>query len=261
MKSFSALALAAALALSFSVHALDTGVAPKVTSLKNPAPESTLFVGNSFTYYNCGLNNYMRGFTKEENRKWAVRMVTIGGGRLSYHPMAEYLAPHPMDNFDKRTPKFDTVTLQGQSSESIDEKGAANYREYFSKHVKTIREAGAEPIAIITWARQNKPEQTRPLAEAITKAANEENVLAVPVGLAFAESLKVRPDLIMHANDKLHPSAAGSYLYASVLYAALFHKSPEGFKFRGECEKPLKEEDARFLQGLAWKVVKEFYGW
>ena len=81
------------------------------------------------------------------------------------------------------------------------------------------------------------------------------------MGLAFAESLKARPDLILHQADKSHPTAAGSYLYGAMIYSLLYKKSPEGLKYLGECEKPLKPEDATFLQKTAWKVMTDFYGW
>lgn len=46
-----------------------------------------------------------------------------------------------------------------------------------------------------------------------------------------------------------------------MIYSLLFKQSPEGLDFLGECEKPLKAEDALYLQKLAWKVTSEFYGW
>jgi hypothetical protein len=254
------LALCAVLGMSTAAAALETSVAPAVTSLK-AQPKTGLFVGNSFTYYNCGVNGYVRGLTKEAGDKWLARMITISSGRLSYHPVAEYLAPHAMDNYDKNTPKFDVVILQAQSAEPFDPKGQKNFQEYFEKHVKTVRAAGAEPAVVITWALKDKPEQTKLLADATITEANKHGVLAIPAGLAFAESLKGRPDLILHVEDKRHPTAAGSYLYGAVLYAALFKKSPEGMKFTGGCEKPLKAEDAAYLQKVAWNTVKEFYGW
>ena len=129
------------------------------------------------------------------------------------------------------------------------------------EHVATIKAKGAEPIVVDTWARQNKPEDTKKLADAIITAANENDAIVLPVGLAFAESLKQRPDLLMHQKDKSHPTAAGSYLYGAMLYGLLFKKSPEGMTYLGECEKPLKPEDAKFLQKLAWDVLTDFYGW
>lgn len=53
-----------------------------------------------------------------------------------------------------------------------------------------------------TWARQNKPEDTKKLADSIISAANESDAIVLPVGLAFAESLKQRPDLVMHQKIK-----------------------------------------------------------
>ncbi len=255
------IATIAALAMSAQAMALETSVAPKVTSLNNPSPKTGLYVGNSYSFYNCGVHGYVRGFTAEEKREWLARMITISSGRLIWHPVKEYFAKYPQDNYDKNTPKFDVTFLQGQSSEPFAEKGKENYQKAFEEDVKIIRENGSEPIAIVTWARQDKPEQTQLLADAIITEANKYDVLAIPVGLAFAESIKERPDLILHAPDKSHPSAAGSYLYGAMIYAAIFKKSPEGFSFLGGCEKPLKEEDAKYLQSLAWKVTKEFYGW
>ena len=248
------------LMLVSNAAAMENTVSPKVTQLKQ-VPKTGLYVGNSFTYYNCGVNGYVRGFTKEEKRDWNARMITISAGRLSYHPVADYLKQYPMDNYDKNFPKFDVVILQGQSTEPISQKAKNNFQEAFAKHVTTIRSNGSEPIAVVTWALQDKPEQARMLADEIIKAANKYDVFVLPVGLAFAESLKQRPDLILHAPDKRHPSAAGSYLYGAVIYSALFRKSPEGFSFMGGCEKPLNEKDSKYLQSLAWKVVCDFYGW
>lgn len=170
-----------------------------------------------------------------------ARIITISSGRLSYHDVEQYMGPHEMDPYAKKdekgnliNPMFDVVILQGMST---------------------------EPIVVDTWARQNKPEDTKKLADAIITAANENDAIVLPVGLAFAESLKQRPDLLMHQKDKSHPTAAGSYLYGAMLYGLLFKKSPEGMTYLGECEKPLKPEDAKFLQKLAWDVLTDFYGW
>lgn len=253
------------LSLATSANALETSVTPKVTQLQNPNPTTGLYVGNSFTYYNCGVNGYVRGFTKEEKRDWTARMITISAGRLSFHEVDAYLRPHEMDNYAKDGSKklFDVVFLQGQSTEPFSKKNGAdaNFRKYLKQHIDSIRQVGSEPVVVVTWANSDKPENYRKLADAIITEANKHNVIALPVGLAFAESLKVRPDLILHAPDKRHPSAAGSYLYGAMIYSLLYKRSPEGFKFLGGCEKPIAQADAKHLQSIAWKVSKEFYGW
>ena len=79
--------------------------------------------------------------------------------------------------------------------------------------------------------------------------------------MAFANALKERSDLKLTVADNRHPTAAGSYLEGAVIFAALTHTSPEGANYLGGCEKPLSQKDAQFLQGIAWKTVKDFYDW
>lgn len=258
-----AAALAATLFLASEAGALETSVTPEVTSLSNPEPKTGLFVGNSFSYYNCGVNGYVRGLAKAGKQKWTARMITISAGMLAFHPVEFYVSPHEMDPYFKNgnTKPFDVVFLQGQSAEPIDAKRLPVYRKYLKAHIEAVRKAGGEPVVVDTWALQDKPEQTRLLADSIIAEANKNHALVLPVGLAFAESLKERPDLILHHTDKRHPSAAGSYLYGAMAYSLLFRESPEGLDFLGDCAKPLPEADARFLQRLAWRVTKEFYGW
>ena len=234
MKKILIPALTAALLCS-SAFALETSVAPKVTDIKNHSPKTGLIVGNSYSFYNCGVHSYLRGLTRENKQDWKK-------GNLI-------------------NPMFDVVILQGMSTEPIAEKSIPTFKKFLKQHVATIKAKGAEPIVVDTWARQNKPEDTKKLADAIITAANENDAIVLPVGLAFAESLKQRPDLLMHQKDKSHPTAAGSYLYGAMLYGLLFKKSPEGMTYLGECEKPLKPEDAKFLQKLAWDVLTDFYGW
>ena len=243
--------------------ALDTTVTSAVTDLGITNPATGLFVGNSYSFYNCGIHGYVRGFAREAGRKWKARLQTISSGMLSFHDVENYLSPHEMDPYAKNGEKkmFDVVFLQGMSSEPIDAKRVDTFRKYLAQHVKTVRDHGSVPVVVVTWAKQNKPEETRLLADSIIAEANKNNAIALPVGLAFAESLKARPDLVLHQKDKSHPTAAGSYLYGAMVYSLLFHASPEGLKFPGECEKPLKSEDAAFLQKTAWKVMQDFYGW
>lgn len=252
----------------FSVQALEHTVAPKVTDISNHTPKTGLIVGNSYSFYNCGVHSYLRGLTRESKLDWKARIITISSGRLSYHDVKQYMGPHEMDpyvkkdeNGEMKEPMFDVVILQGMSTEPIAAKSIPTFRKYLKEHISTIKSKGAIPIVVDTWARKDRPGDTQKLADSIISAANESDAIVLPVGLAFAESLKARPDLLMHQADKSHPTAAGSYLYGAMLYGLLFKKSPEGLEYLGECEKPLKPEDARFLQKTAWKVLKEFYGW
>ena len=108
----------------------------------------------------------------------------------------------------------------------------------------------------MTWAYADKPEMTQQLAEQYVKAGNDNGMLVIPAGLAFAKALQKRPDLVLYAADKRHPSPAGTYLGAATIYASLFRKSPEG---AAVTMAGVDGETAKLLQSVAWETVQEFH--
>jgi hypothetical protein len=128
--------------------------------------------------------------------------------------------------------------------------------EYSKKHSATVRKHGAVPVYFMSWAYADKPTMTAELAEAYTKAGNDDGVFVVPVGLAFAKSIERRPELNLYAADKRHPSMAGTYLAAATLYAALFKKSPVGLKYGAGLDDPT----TKHLQTVAWDTVQDYFG-
>ena len=97
---------------------------------------------------------------------------------------------------------------------------------------------------------------TAQLADAYTLAGNQNQVLVIPAGLAFARAVQQRPELNLYIADKRHPSLAGTYLAACTVYAALFHKSPVGLAYRAT----LDADTARFLQSIAWDTAQDYFG-
>lgn len=267
--AFSVLALLCA----GSVQALDTSVKPVVTEL-GVTPQSYMLVGNSFTFYSCGMHNMINRLAKEGGFKIRRnRMVTIGGADLGWFNVWDLLRPTGMvstyvDHSDGNKIKtydftkekiFDVVVLQDNSKGPIDPQRKDIFQKYLKVHSTDMSVLGIKPMVMMTWAWEGKPEMTKQLADATTKAANESGVMVIPAGLAFAEALKERPDLKLYRADHFHPSAAGTYLAGCVTYATMFKTSPEGYKFTGV--DPVDAETAKFLQGVAWRTTKEFFGW
>lgn len=273
-KLASTMFVAALSLISFSCEASDFTVKPVVTSLPT-VPERVLLVGNSFMYYNCGVNGYLNGLTKSLATKQRYTMATIGGAGLDWHDVKSYLRPNALSSYStlndgsnrlifNKFPGgkiFDVVVLQDNSQGPVHPELKKFFKKYAKIHSDDIRATGAEPVFMMTWAYKGRPEMTQQLADATTTVANENKALVIPVGLAFARSLAKRPDLSMTVADNRHPTAAGSYLEAAVIYATLNKKTPEGSDFLGGCEKPLKPADAKHLQIVAWETVKEFFGW
>lgn len=276
MRKFTVLT-SALLALGFAsatYAAENYSIEPLVKGLESK-PDRVLLVGNSFMYYNCGVGGYISGIAKDKKTKLTTAMATIGGAGLDWHDVKSYLRPNGLLSYSTLNDGsnklifnnypggkvFDAVVLQDNSQGPIHPELKKFFEKYAAIHSKDIRATGAEPVFLMTWAYADRPEMTKQLADATIKVANDNKAMVIPVGLAFANALKDRPDLKMTVADNRHPTAAGSYLEGAVIYAALTHSSPEGANFLGGCEKPLAQKDAQFLQSIAWKTVKDFYGW
>lgn len=259
-------ALCAALLSAGPAAALENTVAPEVRSLERD-PQTVMIFGNSYTYYNCGLFDYIWGFSGASGRsKLLAEISTAAGAGLDVHDVCRFLKPAPGGSIDLLFKPvdgrvFDAVILQANSLEPIDPKRSAGFREHAAKQIAAVRGFGAEPLLMITWARKGRPEMTRLLADATIAEANANHAMAVPVGLAFAESQRLNPEIELIMPDKSHPTAAGSYLASAVIWSTLKHESLEGNAFPGGCEKPLSPETAAKLQKTAWEVVRTFFGW
>lgn len=232
---FIAAGLAAGLLTSSSAAALENTVKPEVTAPLASSPKVALLVGNSYSFYNCGVHTYLRGFMKagtpKENMK--TRLLTISSGSLSFHDMAFYLSPHEQDPYAKvkdgrlEHPMFDVVLLQENSAGATSAKRAPYFEKYVKLDAEIIRKAGSIPMVVMTWPRKDKPQDIKKLADTTIRIANEAKTQVIPVGLAFMEAIREKPELELYMPDKSHPSAAGSYLYGAVLYSTLFIGLPK----------------------------------
>ncbi|MDR1777045.1 MAG: hypothetical protein LBR31_04360 [Desulfovibrio sp.] len=243
---------------------------PVKTGTDAGPPSSVLFIGNSFFYYNGSMHNCFNNIVKaaDKSRKIRSTSATISGSGLSWHNVEAYFDPRGVGSYsfvgdnevvfnDPGRKPFDLALMLDCSQCPVHPTLRPVFFEYAKKHCDAIRKNGAEPVLYMTWAYADKPEMTDGLAEAYTKAGNDNGMLVIPAGLAFAASVKERPDINLYVPDKRHPSKAGTYLGACAAYAALFKKSPEGISYTFG----LDGETAAFLQKTAWDTVKNYYGW
>ena len=262
-----------AMTAAFSANALETSVKPLVTDL-GVVPQSYMLVGNSFTFYSCGMHNMINRLAKADGRKIRRnRMVTIGAADLGWFNVWELVRPTgigatyvdhkdggKIKRFDFTKEKvFDVVVLQDNSKGPIDPMRKDTFRQALERHTIDLTAIGIKPMVMMTWAWEGKPEMTRQLADATTTAANDNNIMVIPAGLAFAEALRLKPEVKLYRPDHFHPSAAGTYLAGCVMYATMFRRSPVGLDFYGV--DPVEPETAKFLQQVAWDTTAEFFGW
>ena len=81
--------------------------------------------------------------------------------------------------------------------------------------------------------------------------ADELDALLAPAGIGFMRCAQEYPDIELWDTDKQHPSLAGSYLAACILYSVIYQESPENCPYISE----LDQDVASKLQSIAADLV------
>jgi hypothetical protein len=241
---------------------------PKLTDVGSP--KTAIYIGNSFFYYNNSLHAHvlsMRRAADPQNRAaYRNTSVTISGSGFDWHDVDHYFRPNAIGRysfddqnnivFNKFGKLFDVAIMMDCSQCPVHPQLGAIFTEFAKKSSDAARKNGAKPVFFMSWAYADKPEMTAQLAEAYTKAGNENDAFVVPVGLAFARSVAQRPNLNLYAPDKRHPSMLGTYLSAATVYASLYGETPVGNTYLAGID----AETARFLQTIAWETAQDYFG-
>ncbi len=243
---------------------------PAVTRLASGEPKTAIYIGNSFFYFNNGIQSHVIALAKSANpaeqKAYRSTMVTISGSGADWHDVASYFRPNAIGKysfddannvvFNKLDKLFDVAIMMDCSQCPIHPQLKDVFVEYMKKGSDAARANRAEPVLFMSWAYKDKPGMTTQLAEQYTLAGNANNALVIPAGLAFARSIARKPELELYQPDKRHPSLAGTYLAASTVFAALARKSPVGNAYTAG----LDAATAAHLQDAAWETVKSYYG-
>lgn len=209
------------------------------TTIGNPSLPSKkiLFIGNSYTDFNKGLDYQLLKFASNS----AAERISPGGYSLQDH----WEDTNTREAI--RIGDWDVVVLQEQSQTPV-----TNYKafaEYTQKLNAAIQAAGAETILLMTWERPDSIQYdvtTQALSNNYTYLSQQLGIKVAPAGLAFANALRERPNLVLYSADG-HPTLAGTYLATAIVYGVIYDQSPVGLKYNAG----LNGEDVLFLQSIA----------
>lgn len=196
--------------------------------------KKVLFIGNSFTDYNGGLDAMLKTLAP---RTEASR-IAPGGSTLQQHAANK-------DDAEALKSSWDFVVIQDQSQYPIVEPAA--FRAGATAMVAKVRAAKATPMFLATWGRPDSPGVTSVAIHEAYRALGERlGVTLIPAGKAFDESLRVRPGFPLTEHDG-HPTKAGTYLAACTAMATIYHTTPVG----NSAHAGFTDEIARHLQRSA----------
>ena len=140
-----------------------------------------LFIGDSLTYYNGGLDEYLRSLAGIVSH----RVVAPGA------PLSQLWRSGPASSTIARE-KWDVVVIQ----EDLPETRRKDFRRFGEEFVRAARGARAKPLLLMTWAYERLPSCTQQdIASAHAQLGHDLNVPVVPAGLAFERAARCAPQI------------------------------------------------------------------
>ena len=230
--------------------------------------QNILYIGNSYTYYNDSPAIFDT-LAQSQGRTPKISKFTRGGYSMSRH-LGEQECRKLICKGD-----YDIVILQDQSVNPalIGTKDATFVIDGMREMIEFVRKHNpqARIILEITWGRRDGDNTLsgyriyadkypkiffdyRTMQAALTRGVKAEATMFgteyADVGTAWAAVREQKPELGLYVKDGSHPSYAGSYLAAAVIYTTVYDKPLKGKSFDGQ----LDSRTARFLRRTAWKT-------
>lgn len=218
-------------------------------------PSRLLFVGNSLTYWNDGVDHHVTELAASATPPMNIVADCYcepGASLANLWETSRIVDGELNSAADMITSgDYDVVVLQGDVA--LRNNTVDSFHRYARIFDAEITAAGAETIIFM-------PQQTAdPVSFDEVAAANEEiaaelGVDLAPVGIAWRRAGEERTELDLYEPDGTHGSIHGTYLAANVVYATVYGETasltyvPAG----------ITEEEASFLRRIAWETVEEY---
>ena len=177
-----------------------------------------LFVGNSLTYVN-DLPEMVRALALAAGDTLRVETVANPDWSLEDH----WNGGAARSAIGRG---WEVVVLQ-QGPSALPESRALLI-DYARRFAGEIRAAGARPALYAVWPAYSRAGDFDHAGESYRLAAEAVDGMLFPAGEAWRAAWRADPDLHLYAADGLHPSLAGTYAAALVVYARLLDRSPVG---------------------------------
>ena len=204
---------------------------------------SVLFIGNSFTFTHdipAQVANLASG-DAHAPVQLEISASTIPGGTLK----------QACDKGDAlkllQSRRFDVVVLQDWSIWPFRDEIKADTYDAVGRWANAARQAGARPVLYETWADKADSESYQPdwpyagmspasaqaaMTDAVQTLAATYQLPIVDVGGPFIRLANEPGAPELYGSDSHHPSVAGAFLSAAVLYHGLTGREPSGSTYQ-----------------------------
>ena len=192
------------------------------------APPATgfnvLFIGNSLTYWNTlpAIVSALADSAKVEKLNWG--MVAYPDYNLEDH-WARGDAKKAID-----LGLWDYVVLQQGPSAVLENRQQliTSTRQFDAE----VRRHNARTALYSVWPQLRYQSDFPAAIRSYQLAADSVNGLFLPVASAWLAAARLDPAIPLYSSDGLHPTVAGSYLAALVMFQQLYNRTPVGLPAR-----------------------------
>ena len=179
---------------------------------------SVLFVGNSLTYTE-NLPTLVEGLGRAAGLD-RVRVASVA--KPDYSLEDHWTDGEALDSIDQGG--WDAVVLQqGPSSLPASQ---AHLLEWTGRFAERIRGAGAKPAVYMVWPPADG--DWNGVVTSYTAAAEGNDAALLPAGRAWQAVLAAHSEIALYGPDHFHPTRAGAYLAALVIFGGLADRTTVG---------------------------------
>jgi hypothetical protein len=179
---------------------------------------SVLFIGNSLTYTD-DIPARVDGLARAA-RLNRIRVASVAFPDYSLED--HWNSGEALDSIARGG--WDAVVLQqGPSSLPASQ---TNLREWTGRFAERIRQVGARPALYMVWPPAGG--NWDGVVAGYTGAAEASDAVLLPAGQAWRAVLAAHPEIALYGPDQFHPTRAGAYLAALVIFGGLADRTTEG---------------------------------
>ncbi len=226
---------------------------------------TVLFLGNSYTYYNDGLDQVFKLVANSLGHEVETISNSPGGYTLENHCSNSTSLSYIQSR------EWDYVVLQEQSQMPafLPSQVAAETYPFATILCDSIHNNSicTTPIFFMTWGRENGDTDNCPyyppictydgmqwrLRQSYVEMAESNNGIVSPVGMVWKSIRDNHPEIGLYQSDESHPTDKGTYIAACTFYASIFHESPVGADYPDE----VSADIATIIQNTAWDIVND----
>lgn len=129
--------------------------------------------------------------------------------------------------------------------------------EWSGRFATEIRRVGARPALYMVWPELSRENVWSDVTESYRAAAAAVDGVLLPAGEALRSARAADPALVLFGGDGFHPTAAGTYGAALVIYAMTANVSPLGLSGRAG-DAPVADQAAATLERSAAEAIERF---